>query len=47
MNLTPVAIREAVAFHETVYRRQPDQPSTTRLVATAVFSQPPVGVRSA
>ena len=43
MNLTPVAIREAVAFHETVYRNNP-QAFDYEAVATAVFSQPPVGV---
>lgn len=43
MNLTPVAIREAVAFHETVYRDRP-QHFDYEAVATAVFSQPPVGV---
>ena len=42
MNLTPVAIREAVAFHETVYRDNP-QAFDYEAVATAVFSQPPVG----
>ncbi len=43
MNLTPVAIREAVAFHETVYRNNPTR-FDYEAVATAVFSQPPVGV---
>lgn len=43
MNLTPVAIREAVAFHETVYKDNP-QAFDYEAVATAVFSQPPVGV---
>jgi glutathione reductase (NADPH) len=43
MNLTPVAIREAVAFHETVYRDNPTA-FDYEAVATAVFSQPPVGV---
>jgi glutathione reductase (NADPH) len=43
MNLTPVAIREGVAFHETVYRNNP-QAFDYEAVATAVFSQPPVGV---
>ncbi|MDP1913791.1 glutathione-disulfide reductase [Brevundimonas sp.] len=42
MNLTPVAIREAVAFHETVYRDKP-QAFDYEAVASAVFSQPPVG----
>lgn len=42
INLTPVAIREGAAFAETVFRNNP----TTfdhELVASAVFSQPPVG----
>ena len=43
MNLTPVAIREAVAFHETVYKDNP-QHFDYEAVASAVFSQPPVGV---
>ncbi|WP_417231698.1 glutathione-disulfide reductase [Brevundimonas sp.] len=43
INLTPVAIREAVAFHETVYRDNP-QRFDHEHVASAVFSQPPVGV---
>ena len=43
MNLTPVAIREGVAFHETVYKNNP-QAFDYEAVATAVFSQPPVGV---
>lgn len=43
MNLTPVAIREAAAFHETVYRNNPQQ-FDYEAVASAVFSQPPVGV---
>lgn len=43
MNLTPVAIREAVAFHETVFRDNP-MAFDYEAVATAVFSQPPVGV---
>ncbi|MFN3353725.1 MAG: FAD-dependent oxidoreductase, partial [Brevundimonas sp.] len=42
MNLTPVAIREAVAFHQTVYRDAPTR-FDYEAVATAVFSQPPVG----
>ena len=43
MNLTPVAIREAQAFAETVFYNRP-----TRFdyddIPTAVFSQPPIGV---
>lgn len=42
MNLTPVAIREGVAFHETVYKNNP-QRFDYEAVPTAVFSQPPVG----
>lgn len=42
INLTPVAIREAVAFADTVFH---DKPTTYDhdLVPTAVFSQPPIG----
>ncbi len=42
INLTPVAIREGAAFAETQFR---DNPTTFdhELVATAVFSQPPIG----
>lgn len=43
MNLTPVAIREAVAFHQTVFRDTPSR-FDYEAVPTAVFSQPPVGV---
>jgi len=43
MALTPVAIREAQAFHETVYRDRPTKFDYAD-VPTAVFSQPPVGV---
>ncbi|MDZ4363591.1 glutathione-disulfide reductase [Brevundimonas sp.] len=43
INLTPVAIREAVAFHQTVYRDTPTA-FDYEAVASAVFSQPPVGV---
>jgi glutathione reductase (NADPH) len=42
MNLTPVAIREGAAFAETEFRGHP----TTfdhDTIATAVFSQPPIG----
>ena len=42
VNLTPVAIREAVAFHETVFKNNP-QSVDHDTIATAVFSQPPVG----
>ncbi|MBI1407846.1 MAG: glutathione-disulfide reductase [Caulobacter sp.] len=42
INLTPVAIREGAAFAETQFR---DNPTTYdhEMVATAVFSQPPIG----
>lgn len=42
INLTPVAIREGAAFAETEFKNNP----TTfdhEMVATAVFSQPPIG----
>lgn len=42
VNLTPVAIREAVAFHETVFKDNPQTVDHSN-IATAVFSQPPVG----
>jgi glutathione reductase (NADPH) len=42
INLTPVAIREAVAFAETVFHDRPTQYDHDA-VPTAVFSQPPVG----
>lgn len=42
VNLTPVAIREAVAFHETVFKNNPQKVDHGN-IATAVFSQPPVG----
>jgi glutathione reductase (NADPH) len=41
--LTPVAIREAVCFHETVFNKNPQSYNYDN-IATAVFSQPPVGV---
>ncbi len=40
--LTPVAIREGVAFHETVFRGNPTAPDHA-LIPTAVFTQPEVG----
>jgi glutathione reductase (NADPH) len=42
INLTPVAIREGAAFAETQFR---DNPTTFdhEMIATAVFSQPPIG----
>ena len=42
INLTPVAIREAVAFVQTVFGEKPTS-FDHELVATAVFSQPPIG----
>ena len=41
--LTPVAIREAVAFAETVFHDRPTKFDHAD-VPTAVFSQPPIGV---
>jgi glutathione reductase (NADPH) len=41
--LTPVAIREAVAFAETVFHDRPTKFDHSD-VPTAVFSQPPIGV---
>lgn len=43
VNLTPVAIREAVAFVETAFRDNPTAMDYAD-IPTAVFSQPPVGV---
>jgi glutathione reductase (NADPH) len=43
LNLTPVAIREAVAFVETAFKNNPCRFDYEN-VPTAVFSQPPVGV---
>ena len=42
INLTPVAIREAAAFVETAFRDNP-QSFDHDTVASAVFSQPPIG----
>jgi len=42
MALTPVAIREGVAFAETVFNANPTTPDHA-LVATAVFTQPEIG----
>ncbi len=42
VNLTPVAIREAVAFHQTVYQGRPTA-FDHATIPTAVFSQPPIG----
>jgi len=43
VNLTPVAIREAVAFHRTVYQGVPTAMDHTQ-IPTAVFGLPQVGV---
>jgi glutathione reductase (NADPH) len=42
MNLTPVAIREAIAFVDTAFNNKPSS-FGHKDVPTAVFSQPPVG----
>ena len=42
VNLTPVAIAEAMAFVDTVYRGKP-RAMDHKLVPMAVFSQPPIG----
>ena len=42
INLTPVAIREAAAFVQTVFEDRPTS-FDHEMVATAVFCQPPVG----
>ena len=42
VQLTPVAIHEAMCFIETVYRNNPTSPDYD-LIATAVFSQPEIG----
>src|SRR5262249_20389885 len=42
LNLTPVAIREAMAFADTVFGGRP-WAMDHDTVATAVFSQPPIG----
>jgi glutathione reductase (NADPH) len=42
LNLTPVAIREAAAFAQTEFHANPTR-FDHELVASAVFSQPPVG----
>src|SRR5690606_18114652 len=42
VNLTPVAIHEAMCFIETEYRNNPTAPDHD-LIATAVFSQPEIG----
>ena len=42
VQLTPVAIHEAMCFIETVYKGNPTKPDHD-LIATAVFSQPEIG----
>ncbi len=42
VNLTPVAIREGMAFVETVIKSNPTRPDH-ELIPTAVFTQPEVG----
>jgi glutathione reductase (NADPH) len=42
VNLTPVAIAEAMAFVDTVYRGKP-RAMDHKLIPSAVFSQPPIG----
>jgi len=42
VNLTPVAIREGMAFAETVFRSNPT-PADHELIPTAVFTQPEIG----
>ncbi|MCP5059399.1 MAG: glutathione-disulfide reductase [bacterium] len=42
LNLTPMAIAEAMAFVRTVFGDEPTRPDHAD-VATAVFSQPPIG----
>ena len=42
LQLTPVAIHEAMCFVDTVFRGRPPSPITSK-VATAVFSQPEIG----
>jgi glutathione-disulfide reductase, plant len=42
VQLTPVAIHEAMCFLDTVYRDKPTAPDH-ELIATAVFSQPEIG----
>jgi len=42
MNLTPVAIREGAAFAETEFKNNPTK-FDHDTIATAVFSQPPIG----
>jgi glutathione reductase (NADPH) len=42
VQLTPVAIHEAMCFIETVYKNNPTKPDH-HLIATAVFSQPEIG----
>ncbi len=43
IQLTPVAIREGMAFTDTVFKNKPDKPRSRELVASAVFTQPELG----
>ncbi len=43
VQLTPVAIREGMAFAETVFNDNPTSPDH-ELIATAVFTQPEIGI---
>jgi glutathione reductase (NADPH) len=42
VNLTPVAIREGMAFVETVFKGNPTKPDH-ELIPTAIFTQPEIG----
>jgi glutathione reductase (NADPH) len=42
VNLTPVAIREGMAFVETVFKNNPTSPDHD-LIPTAIFTQPEMG----
>jgi glutathione reductase (NADPH) len=42
VQLTPVAIHEAMCFVETVFKHNPTEPDH-QVIATAVFSQPEIG----
>ena len=42
LNLTPIAIRDAISFVETVVKKNPSSPDH-KLVATAVFTRPEIG----
>jgi glutathione reductase (NADPH) len=42
LNLTPMAIREGIAFVETVFKNNPTRPDY-EMVPTAIFTQPEIG----